>query len=135
VFSSSFFIILPNIGKYFSEIHFPGIHFPRNSLSKRKLLSCKQTGPKHIKLLMFLFRLCPLLIFFPSRINFGLQLCLWACKRMLTRLLINNRILVIMLLLAATDQASWTQHHWLLTIVSAILRSLITQGIWSNVKI
>jgi len=41
VFSSLFFIILPNIEKYF-----PGIHFPWNSLSKKKLLSCKQTGPK-----------------------------------------------------------------------------------------
>ena len=40
MFSNLFSITLPNIGKYF-----PGIHFPRNSLSKRKLLSCKQTGP------------------------------------------------------------------------------------------
>jgi len=40
VFSNLFSITLPNIGKYF-----PGIHFPRNSLSKKKLLSCKQTGP------------------------------------------------------------------------------------------
>jgi len=40
VFSNLFFITLPNIGKYFS-----GIHFPWNSLSKKKLLSSKQTGP------------------------------------------------------------------------------------------
>jgi hypothetical protein len=41
VFSNLFSFTLPNIGKYF-----PGIHFPRNSLSKRKLLSSKQKG-KH----------------------------------------------------------------------------------------
>jgi hypothetical protein len=46
VFSNLFFITLSNIGKYFPGIHFPGIHFSRNSLSKKKLLSCKQTGPK-----------------------------------------------------------------------------------------
>jgi hypothetical protein len=51
VFSNLFSITLPNIGKYFS-----GIHFPWNSLSKKKLLSSKQTGPKtkmkfHLKIL------------------------------------------------------------------------------------
>ena len=44
MFSSSFFITLPNIGIHFSGIHFPEIHFPRNSLSKRKPISSKQTG-------------------------------------------------------------------------------------------
>jgi hypothetical protein len=46
VFSNLLSITLPNIGKYF-----PGIHFPRNSLSKRKLLSSKQTRPNYFKLL------------------------------------------------------------------------------------
>ena len=40
MFSNLLSITLPNIGKYF-----PGIHFSRNSLSKRKLFSSKQTGP------------------------------------------------------------------------------------------
>jgi len=40
VFSNLLFITLPNIEKYFF-----GIHFPWNSLSKKKLLSSKQTGP------------------------------------------------------------------------------------------
>jgi hypothetical protein len=31
VFSSSFSITLPNIGKYFLRIHFPGIHFPKGN--------------------------------------------------------------------------------------------------------
>jgi len=44
VFSNLFSITLPNIKKYF-----PGIHFLRNSLSKRKLLSSKQTGPKFLE--------------------------------------------------------------------------------------
>jgi len=43
VFSNLFSITLPNIGKYF-----PGIHFPRNLLSKKKLLSSKQTGSKKV---------------------------------------------------------------------------------------
>jgi hypothetical protein len=44
VFSNLFLITLPNIEKYF-----PGIHFPRISLFKRKLLSSKQTGSKSRK--------------------------------------------------------------------------------------
>ena len=48
MFSNLFFITLPNIEKYFLGIHFSGIHFPRNSLSKKKLLSNKQTEPKKL---------------------------------------------------------------------------------------
>jgi hypothetical protein len=50
MFSNLFSITLPNIGKYF-----PGIHFPRNSLSKKKLLSSKQRA---LLLFSFLFNLC-----------------------------------------------------------------------------
>ena len=41
MFSSLFSITLPNIGKYFLEIHFPGIHFPKKnyfSANKRGLI-------------------------------------------------------------------------------------------------
>jgi hypothetical protein len=31
VFSNLFSITLPNIGKYFPEIHFSGIHFPKGN--------------------------------------------------------------------------------------------------------
>jgi hypothetical protein len=47
MFSNLLSITLPNIGKYFSGIHFTGIYFLRNSLSKKKLLSGKQMGPEN----------------------------------------------------------------------------------------
>jgi hypothetical protein len=62
VFSNLFSITLPNIEKYFSEIHFPGIHFPWNSLSKKKLLSSKQTGPIYFKI-VFHFKYIKLIFF------------------------------------------------------------------------
>jgi hypothetical protein len=42
VFSSLFSITLPNIGKYFPEIHFPGIHFTANKQGLKENLSHKR---------------------------------------------------------------------------------------------
>jgi hypothetical protein len=44
VFSNLFSITLPNIEKYF-----PGIHFTRNSLSKKKTTFQQTNGAKEIK--------------------------------------------------------------------------------------
>jgi len=42
VFSNLLSITLPNIGKYFSGIHFPRIHFP-----KKNYFPANKRGPRH----------------------------------------------------------------------------------------